>query len=174
MITWIIPAYGAGALAHGLQCHTTFLQNPKWPPGGLKSVDQVWKKVQPRVIGPSDQLLLNKFFSCEATLWTAHVCLSVCIYVCHIPFFLVITNSIPSYLKEFHKCYKGVSWVSKGCPNGIPPLGWSLTNPRMVTHQSKDGPPPEGSALQTWNLVFRLNPKTNTSWQLLWMVGHHL
>ena len=133
---------------------------------GLKKVDQVWKKVQPQVIGPSDQLLLNKFFSCEATLWTAHVCLSVCIYVCHIPFFLVITNSIPSYLKEFHKCYKGVSWVSKGCPNGIPSLGWSLTNPRMVTRQPKADLPPEGSVLPTWNLVFRITQKNNTSWQL--------
>ena len=91
------------------------------------------------------------------------VCIYVCMYVCNIPFFLVITNSIPNYLKEFHKCYKGVSWVSKGCPNGIPSLGWSLTKPRMVTHQPKDGPPPEGSVLQPWNLVFRQTQKTNTS-----------
>ena len=73
--------------------------------------------------------------------------MSVCLYVCNIPFFLVITNLIPRYLKEFYKCYKAVSCVSKGRSNGIPSLGWSLTNPRMVTHQPKDGPPPEGSVL---------------------------
>ena len=68
----------------------------------------------------------------------------------------------PTLTGVFFSCqatlyYKGVSWVSKGCPDGISSLGLSLANPKMVTHQSKDGPPPEGSALQTWNLVFRLN-----------------
>ena len=29
--------------------------------------------------------------------------------------------------------------------------------PSMVTHQPKDGHPPEGSVLQTWNLTFNLN-----------------
>ena len=34
---------------------------------------------------------------------------------------------------------------------------WSPTIPRMVTHQPKDGHPPEGSVLQTWNLTLSLN-----------------
>ena len=34
--------------------------------------------------------------------------------------------------------------------------GWSPTIPRMVTHQPKDGHPPEGSMLQTLNLALRL------------------
>ena len=44
-----------GALAHRLQ-------HPKWPPGGPKMVDGVWKGVSPWVFGRSKQLLLNKFF----------------------------------------------------------------------------------------------------------------
>ena len=31
--------------------------------------------------------------------------------------------------------------------------GWSPTIPRMVTHQPKDGHPPEGIELQTCNLA---------------------
>ena len=38
-----------GELAHRLQCQ----QNPKWPLGGPKIVDDVWKAVSPR---------LHKFF----------------------------------------------------------------------------------------------------------------
>ena len=38
------------------------LQNPKWPPGGPKMVEGVWKGVHPSVLGGSKQLLLNKFF----------------------------------------------------------------------------------------------------------------
>merc|ERR1711923_62259 len=37
-------------------------QNPKWPPGGPKMADGVWKGVYPQVLGRSRQLLLNKFF----------------------------------------------------------------------------------------------------------------
>merc|ERR1712115_588152 len=33
--------------------------------------------------------------------------------------------------------------------------GWSPTIPGMVTHQPKDGHPPEGSALQTYNLALK-------------------
>ena len=48
-----------GALAHRLQrptaCNTS-------PPTLSKMADGVWKYVKPYVIGPSDQLLLNKFF----------------------------------------------------------------------------------------------------------------
>merc|ERR1711954_388923 len=36
------------------------LQNPKWPPGGPKMADGVWKGVY--VFGHSKQLSLNKFF----------------------------------------------------------------------------------------------------------------
>merc|ERR1711954_14089 len=38
------------------------LQNPKWPPGGPKMADGVWKGVYPKVFGRSKQLSLNKFF----------------------------------------------------------------------------------------------------------------
>merc|ERR1711942_354707 len=38
------------------------LQNPKWPPGGLKMAEGVWKGVYPYVFGRSKQLSLNKFF----------------------------------------------------------------------------------------------------------------
>ena len=34
--------------------------------------------------------------------------------------------------------------------------GWSPTIPMMVTHQPKDGHPPEGSMLQTRNWALRL------------------
>ena len=47
-----------GALAHRLHR----LQNPKWPPGGSKMADGVWKGVYPQVFGHSKQLSLNKFF----------------------------------------------------------------------------------------------------------------
>ena len=38
------------------------LQNPKWPPGGPKMAEGVWKGVYPQVFGYSKQLSLNKFF----------------------------------------------------------------------------------------------------------------
>ena len=38
------------------------LLNPKWPTGGPKMANGVWKGVQFLVIGRSDQLSLNKFF----------------------------------------------------------------------------------------------------------------
>merc|ERR1711942_374612 len=38
------------------------LQNPKWPPGGPKMADRVWKGVYPWVFGHSPQLLQKKFF----------------------------------------------------------------------------------------------------------------
>ena len=37
------------------------LQNPKWPSGGPKMADGVWKGVSPLVIGRSEQLWLNRF-----------------------------------------------------------------------------------------------------------------
>ena len=37
-------------------------QNSKWPPGGPKMANRVWKGVQLQVIGRSRQLSLNKFF----------------------------------------------------------------------------------------------------------------
>ena len=50
-----------GALAQGMQCCTRVTPyrqlNPKWPPGGPKMADGVYK-----VFGHSKQLLLNKFF----------------------------------------------------------------------------------------------------------------
>ena len=47
-----------GALANSLQR----LQNPKWPPGGPKMAEGVWKGVYPQVFGYSKQLSQNKFF----------------------------------------------------------------------------------------------------------------
>merc|ERR1711954_502032 len=47
-----------GALAHSLHR----LSNPKWPPGGPKMAEGVWKGVYPLVLGHSKQLSLNKFF----------------------------------------------------------------------------------------------------------------
>ena len=38
------------------------LQNPKWPPGGPKMAEGVWKGVYSKVFGHSKQLSLNKFF----------------------------------------------------------------------------------------------------------------
>ena len=35
--------------------------------------------------------------------------------------------------------------------------GWSATIPRMVAHHPKDGHPPEGTVLQTWNSALKLN-----------------
>ena len=84
-----------------------------------------------------------------------------------------------------------------------PSLGGSQANPRTVTHHLKDGHPPEGSVLKTGNLYscpqtqgwsptnpkmvthqkevyYRLviwhihfSHKTNTRWQLPWMVTYH-
>ena len=34
--------------------------------------------------------------------------------------------------------------------------GWLPTNPEMVTHQTRNGQPPEGGVLQTLNLILRL------------------
>ena len=36
---------------------------------------------------------------------------------------------------------------------------------RMVTHQPKDGHPPEGNILQTWNLALRLNSQNR--WKMM-------
>ena len=47
-----------GALTNRLQR----LQNPKWPPGGPKMAEGVWKGVHPQVFGCSKQLSPNKFF----------------------------------------------------------------------------------------------------------------
>ena len=44
-----------GALAHRLQ-------NQKWPLGGSKMADRVWKGAYPLIFGHSRQLLPNKFF----------------------------------------------------------------------------------------------------------------
>ena len=44
-----------GALAY-------HLQKPKWPPGGPKMADGVWKGVYPKDSGHSKQLSQNKFF----------------------------------------------------------------------------------------------------------------
>ena len=38
------------------------LKNPKWPLGGPKMADGVWKLVFPLVFGRSKRLLQNKFF----------------------------------------------------------------------------------------------------------------
>ena len=38
------------------------LQNPKWPPGGPKMADGVWKRVYSLVFGRFKQLALIKFF----------------------------------------------------------------------------------------------------------------
>ena len=46
-----------GALAHRLQ----HLQNVKWPLGGPKTADRVWKSVNPLVFVRSCQLSLKKF-----------------------------------------------------------------------------------------------------------------
>ena len=91
-------------------------------------------------------------------------------------------------------------WMVNGhlpCLGGFPPTqGGSLTNPRMITHQKelyfrlgiwhldfthktkrrvthqpKDGHPPEGSVLQTWNLALRLNSQ-NKSQMTTSMDGH--
>ena len=37
------------------------LKNPKWPPGGPKMADGVWKGAYPQVLERSRQLSLNKF-----------------------------------------------------------------------------------------------------------------
>ena len=37
-------------------------KNPKWPPGGPKTADGVWKGVYPKVLGHSKQPSQNKFF----------------------------------------------------------------------------------------------------------------
>ena len=37
-------------------------RNPKWPPGGPKMANGVWKGVFPWVFGCTKQLSLNKFF----------------------------------------------------------------------------------------------------------------
>ena len=39
--------------------------NPKWPPGGPKMADGVWKGVYSQVFEHSKQLSLNKFFDPE-------------------------------------------------------------------------------------------------------------
>ena len=38
------------------------LKNPKWPSGGPKMADGVWKGVYPYIFGHSKQLSQNKFF----------------------------------------------------------------------------------------------------------------
>ena len=43
------------------------LLNPKWPPGGPKMADGVWKGVYPWGFGHSKQLSLNKFFDLTTT-----------------------------------------------------------------------------------------------------------
>ena len=40
-----------------------------------------------------------------------------------------------------------------------PSIGWSPAASRMVTHQPKDGHPPERSVLMTGNLALRLKTK---------------
>ena len=51
-----------GALTCSQPATPHHLQNPKWPPGGPKMADRVWKGVYPEVFGRSKQLSLNKFF----------------------------------------------------------------------------------------------------------------
>ena len=50
-----------------------------------------------------------------------------------------------------------LDWTQKTNTRWHLPWRWSPTIPRMVTHQPKDGHPPEGSILQTRNLALRLN-----------------
>ena len=47
--------------------------------------------------------------------------------------------------------------LTQKLPPGDNRHGWSTTIPRMVTHQLKDGYPPAGSVVQTWNLAVRFN-----------------
>ena len=56
------------------------------------------------------------------------------------------------YLQNYHQ-------VTTAMDDHLPSLGGSPLNPKMVTHQPKDGQPPEGSVLQTWNLALTLSSK---------------
>ena len=55
----------------------------------------------------------------------------------------------------------------------LPSLGWSTNNPRMVTNQLKDGHPNKEVyyRLSIWHL--HIAHKTNTRWQLPWMVTYN-
>ena len=86
------------------------------------------------------------FFSCEATLWTAHVCLSVFMSVWRSPFFEMIKISSSSAPRDMKFCTQ-LPYDHHG---HIPSLGGSPTNPRMVTHQPKDGHPPNQRWSPTW------------------------
>ena len=52
-------------------------------------------------------------------------------------------------------------------------IGWSTTHPRMVIQQPKGGLKPEGSVLTQGIWHLGLTNKTNTRWQLPWMVTYH-
>ena len=52
--------YNTSLAAKGAPAH--HLQNPKWPPGGPKIADGVWKGVFPQIFGHFKQLSQNKFF----------------------------------------------------------------------------------------------------------------
>ena len=56
---------GAGG-THSPSATPHHLPNPKWPPGGPKTADGVWKGVYPKIFGRSRQLSLNKFFDPSA------------------------------------------------------------------------------------------------------------
>ena len=63
--------------------------------------------------------------------------------------------ALKHYLQNYHQ-------VATAMHSHLSSLGWSFTNPRMVTHQPKDvhhqpkdGPPPEGNILQTSNLALK-------------------
>ena len=46
---WVKNKIDTSLVAEGILTHR--LQNPKWPPGGPKMADGVWKGVQPKIIG---------------------------------------------------------------------------------------------------------------------------
>ena len=55
----------------------------------------------------------------------------------------------------------------------LPSLGGSPTNPRMVTNQPKDGNTNKEVYYRHGILHLHFTRKTNTRWQLPWMVTHH-
>ena len=59
--------------------------------------------------------------------------------------------------KLFWECIKACKYASMQVCKYANFQEWSPTIPRMVTHQPKDGHPPEGSIMQTRNLALRLN-----------------
>ena len=57
--------------------------------------------------------------------------------------------ALKHYLQNYHQ-------VATAMDSHLSSLGWSPTNPRMVTHQKEK--------LQTWNLELKINLKTAKKW----------